>query len=735
MTTPIEQIREKKQFLQLSDNNTKLLMEIVGDEAYKNISQDPEALGMLFNLYDIHNEYFRGYTVNMLQMAIENQNRLCIYVLEGMQAGFEAADDIINRSVEEQKEKVEHRKRLVKLAVHMAISIPLSIAGIPVNAFIEQITHTTGSSSFANVPTVSGNKLTFDWAQDVDIWKTAKEEYAGAFLKGVVSEVQGQVTTLAKDMLFKLTGEGILDTMTKSANSSREVFNRLKFEVRRQNSEIKMELVERLEDKSTRTQFKEYVVQDLNYLFKTVIALKPSNEVNELKNNYYLALAWIRRVMRTRTKMLKTTLLRRVNIDEAQQETYIKVLSKLSVLYWLGGTSMKTMNAQLCDGLVSLDLITGIHAMEYNSIQHPKFTVGIPCTKSDLKQWRIKRNWHGRKIVRTNNYGDLGIPARLRLHELVTTSKSETIRAGVINALQLVAVNSSIDMIEVDNALSMLGVVKYTDKSEEIKTNLFGTPSKSTREGLPQAVQSPDGQSMILAAISKLLQLWIQGSTTKISTPNNQRSAKPARFPLMKALITEKPSIIDQERSYYGYTELNTVSNGNCFFDAIIKSIDSQFENNSLKYDIPALRAACATEYLNYIQKHPYDCRGFGLNTDKSYISSVSELIAKDNKWDFQEFDLVVGCIMPRIIGRQIVTIQNNNGSQWISGVQLESDNNLPPVYISYNGTDHYIALKKPEPIEANYDGLIDFSDFIDDDNINDSSPKKTPRRRRTRIK
>ncbi|MFM2481944.1 OTU domain-containing protein [Celerinatantimonas sp. YJH-8] len=166
----------------------------------------------------------------------------------------------------------------------------------------------------------------------------------------------------------------------------------------------------------------------------------------------------------------------------------------------------------------------------------------------------------------------------------------------------------------------------------------------------------------------------------------------------------------------------NSDSSGNCFFDSILRSIKHQSDDlelsvagigfNEINIDaksnqetIQALRCACSKKLKdelapdnNISVKSAVDYRAYqALNIQD--VETLSAKVLEDKKWDYPEMDFIVDYIMPLVIDRPIRIIVQG---QFLleTSAKIDSESNDPkPVYVHYNGHNHYTAVSKVETI------------------------------------
>lgn len=691
----IRDIRNHKEIFSLGTNSQKILKESLGASVFADIEQDPQALGVLFNLYDEQSKYFRGFTTNTLQIAIESQNGLCIEILEGMRNAFLTVDEVIDQAISDQTQKVAMRKKMIGLAVHLTVAIPLSIAGIPAGAFIEQLTGTTGASNFGNVPTVNGSGLDWGWAKDIDYWANIKAEYAGAFLKDTLDEAKGAIQECAESTLGrafgKFTGETALNSMSKARSSIHLLFDQLRYQVQKFNHQLKLNMVETLESKPFRKRMKEYVASDINALLTRLHSHEQSGSVTnaQLLVKYdALSQAWIKRVMRSRTKQLRQYFLRKVNIEAVQNDEYANMLAKLCILHWIGESNTASLSNASMDIIAETGLVGGLYSTDYQFYKGKGPSHGIPNTKSELRLVKKRRKLKApHKADRVINATQLPNPkyypygSRVNLSAYFTHREKDTVKNSMISALQYIETAS--ERIDLWNAkLSWLGVIEYNDVTSSTKSEDYSVKSvnKVIPEGLVAGARAAASSQLINKCIIKLLRLWINGGVTADTTISPLRSAGLSTIPKVNEV---QPSA----RKVQDYFIMDINEDGDCFFNSIIESLKAQHPTHQLtRSTVSQLRSACATNYMQMSST----LQEFGYSTDSTHMNAVKQKIETIGQWNFAEFDVIVGIVMPQLIGMDLLFLHTEIDAQWIAH---GSDSSNELLAIAYNGIDHYTAV------------------------------------------
>lgn len=700
----IRDIRNHKAIFSLGANSQKILKESLGTSVFADIESDHQALGILFNLYDEQSKYFRGFTTNTLQIAIESQNGLCIEILEGMRNAFITVDGVIDQAITDQTQKVAMRKKMIGLAVHLTVAIPLSIAGIPAGAFIEQLTGTTGASNFGNVPTVNGSGLDWGWAKDIDYWANIKAEYAGAFLKDTLDEAKGAIQECAESTLGralgKLTGETALNSMSKARSSIHLLFDQLRYQVQKFNHQLKLNMVETLESKPFRKRMKEYVASDINALLTRLKSHEKSGSITnaQLLIKYdALSQAWIKRVMRSRTKQLRQYFLRKVNIEAVQNDEYANMLAKLCILHWIDESNTSSLSDASMDIIAETGLVGGLYSTDYDIYKGKGPRHGIPNTKSELRLVQKRKKLQTpHKADRVINAKKLSDPkyypynSRANLCAYFNDRKKETVSGSLVNALQ--SVERSTSRIDLWNAkLSWLGVIEYNDVTSSTKSEDYKVKSVNNvvPAGLLAGAKSAASSQLINKCIIKLLKLWINGGVTPDSTISPLRSAGLSTIPKVNEIQPTHRKAMD-------YFIMNIAGDGDCFFNSIIESLKAQHPEHALtRSSVRDLRSACATSYMQMST----DLQAFGYSTDSTHMNEVKRKIETAKQWNFSEFDVIVGIVMPQLIGMDLLFMHTEIDAQWVAN----GPDSSKLLAIAYNGIDHYSAVI---PIDCDITGL-----------------------------
>lgn len=696
----IRDIRNHKAIFSLGATSQKILMETLGPSVFAEIENDHQALGILFNLYDEQSKYFRGFTTNTLQIAIESQNGLCIEILEGMRNAFITVDGVIDQAISDQTQKVAMRKKLIGLAVHLTVAIPLSIAGIPAGAFIEQLTGTTGASNFGNVPTVNGSGLDWGWAKDIDYWANIKAEYAGAFLKDTLDEAKGAIEECAESTLGrafgKLTGETALNSMSKARSSIHLLFDQLRYQVQKFNHQLKLNMVETLESKPFRKRMKEYVASDINALLGKLKTHDTSGSLNsaQLLVKYdALSQAWIKRVMRSRTKQLRQYFLRKVNIEAVQNDEYSTMLAKLCILHWIGEADTAALSDSAMDIIAETSLVGGLYSTDYQVYKGKGPKHGIPSTKSELRlvkqRRKLKAPHKSHRVINAKRLSDpkyYPYSSRVNLCAYFNDKRQETVSASLVSALQ--HIDSRSERIDLWNAkLSWLGVIEYNDVTASTKSEDYKVKSVNQiiPKGLLAGAKQAASSQLTNKCIIKLLKLWINGGVTADSTISPLRSAGLSTIPKINEV---QPT----QRKDMDYFIMTIDGDGDCFFNSVIESLKSQHPQHPMAAcTVPQLRNACADNYMQMSQA----LQEFGYSTDSSHMNAVKQKIKQSRQWNFSEFDVIVGIVMPQLIGMDLLFLHTEIDAQWIAS----GPDSSKLLAIAYNGIDHYSAIV---PVDCN---------------------------------
>ena len=71
-------------------------------------------------------------------------------------------------------------------------------------------------------------------------------------------------------------------------------------------------------------------------------------------------------------------------------------------------------------------------------------------------------------------------------------------------------------------------------------------------------------------------------------------------------------------------------------------------------------------------------------------MNAVKQKIETIGQWNFAEFDVIVGIVMPQLIGIDLLFLHTEIDAQWIAH---GSDSSNELLAIAYNGIDHYTAI------------------------------------------